>query len=327
MSQTVMTLAIEGPYFYGSKETRSKDWDIYAKEVNRIKDVLDRYGVKPRGIENITDEEEWFRAYGRAEILVSGEVAIHLLANRIKFNVVDSQVLVPTNNLLASVEKARAEALTESPSQLFNSKIEVHMPGNALATYNETLLLEDACTDKLQGALREGWRMIAVCPQPSQRRPDYVLGRYNPNEVPEMAERRSTPVPVPVKVGDIDEPPYEPNRPLTAIDFAPDEPPELDPLPVFEPDLPPIPAPPTSYIDEEALASLASAIVEEAPTLADEPAFSPYIEEDEFDRHGDAGAPAPKGVPGGYADGDSYRVSEPAPAPPPAPTDLKDVLF
>ena len=60
------------------------------------------------------------------------------------------------------------------------------------------LLLSDACTDELQGALRDGWRIIAVCPQPSQRRPDYVLGRYNHGEVIDMAKRRSEPVPLPV---------------------------------------------------------------------------------------------------------------------------------
>jgi hypothetical protein len=62
----------------------------------------------------------------------------------------------------------------------FNERCEVHMPGQALATYNETLLLEDACTDLLQGKIDEGWRIIAACPQPDSRRPDYILGRFNP---------------------------------------------------------------------------------------------------------------------------------------------------
>lgn len=70
----------------------------------------------------------------------------------------------------------------EGPSdQHFNNRVEVHMPGQALSIYNETLLMEDSCTDALQNELANGWRIIAVCPQPDQRRPDYVLGRYNPN--------------------------------------------------------------------------------------------------------------------------------------------------
>lgn len=62
----------------------------------------------------------------------------------------------------------------------YNSKCEVHMPGNMMAMYNQVLLLENSCTDSLQCALNAGWRLIAACPQPDQRRPDYVLGRLNP---------------------------------------------------------------------------------------------------------------------------------------------------
>tara|TARA_R110000824_G_C15233132_1_gene679124 strand:- start:38918 stop:39460 length:543 start_codon:yes stop_codon:yes gene_type:complete len=70
----------------------------------------------------------------------------------------------------------------EGPTdQHMNNRVEVHMPGQALAMYNDTLLMEDSCTDALQNELANGWRIIAVCPQPDQRRPDYVLGRYNPN--------------------------------------------------------------------------------------------------------------------------------------------------
>lgn len=70
----------------------------------------------------------------------------------------------------------------EGPTdQHMNNRVEVHMPGQALSMYNETLLMEDSCTDALQNELANGWRIIAVCPQPDQRRPDYVLGRYNPN--------------------------------------------------------------------------------------------------------------------------------------------------
>jgi hypothetical protein len=63
----------------------------------------------------------------------------------------------------------------------YNSKCEVHMPGQALSTYNEVMLLENTCSDELQTHIDHGWRMIAACPQPDQRRPDYILGRYNPN--------------------------------------------------------------------------------------------------------------------------------------------------
>ncbi len=64
-------------------------------------------------------------------------------------------------------------------SDTYNSHCEVHIPGSALSLYNDTLLLEDCCTDALQSELDNGWRIIACCPQ-AQRRPDYILGRYNP---------------------------------------------------------------------------------------------------------------------------------------------------
>ena len=38
---------------------------------------------------------------------------------------------------------------------------------------------EDVCTDVLQQELNNGWRIIAICVQADQRRPDYILGRYN----------------------------------------------------------------------------------------------------------------------------------------------------
>lgn len=67
----------------------------------------------------------------------------------------------------------------------FNAACHVHMPGNALMTFNATMLLEDSCTDALQLQMDAGWRIIAACPQPDQRRPDYILGRFDPVHAPE----------------------------------------------------------------------------------------------------------------------------------------------
>lgn len=61
-----------------------------------------------------------------------------------------------------------------------NQKCDVHVGGGLIATYNDLMLKEDSCTDELQTELNNGWRIIAVCVQPNQRRPDYILGRYNP---------------------------------------------------------------------------------------------------------------------------------------------------
>lgn len=58
----------------------------------------------------------------------------------------------------------------------FNDKCEVHVPNLGLLNVNEVTYIEDCCTNVLQGYLEKGWRIIAACPQPAQRRPDYILG-------------------------------------------------------------------------------------------------------------------------------------------------------
>lgn len=79
-----------------------------------------------------------------------------------------SQLTVLANKL--------SRAIVE-PDLLYNKKVEVHVPGLGLLNINEVRVEEDCCTDNLQGLLEGGWRIIAACPQPDQRRPDYVLGR------------------------------------------------------------------------------------------------------------------------------------------------------
>lgn len=58
---------------------------------------------------------------------------------------------------------------------------QIHLPGNELLKIRQTKVLTDLCTDTLNDELQNGWRIIAVCIQPDQRRPDYVLGRYDDN--------------------------------------------------------------------------------------------------------------------------------------------------
>lgn len=62
----------------------------------------------------------------------------------------------------------------------FNEKCEVHVGGFALLSIDSVMLCEDCCTDRLQGHLDEGWRILSVNVQPDQRRPDYILGRSVP---------------------------------------------------------------------------------------------------------------------------------------------------
>lgn len=89
----------------------------------------------------------------------------------------DSQVLALLHTVEDKLNTLRSLVGTEEYT--FNSRCDVHVGGGLIATYNEVLLMEDCCTDDLQVSLDQGWRMIACCVQP-QRRPDYILGRFNP---------------------------------------------------------------------------------------------------------------------------------------------------
>lgn len=64
----------------------------------------------------------------------------------------------------------------------FNSRVNVHVPNLGTLTMNEVSYHEDCCTDNLQNQLDDGWRILAVCVQPNQRRPDYILGRTKNDE-------------------------------------------------------------------------------------------------------------------------------------------------
>lgn len=60
----------------------------------------------------------------------------------------------------------------------FNQECNVHVPNLGLLAINQLAYATDYCTEELQELLDRGYRIIAVCPQPNQRRPDYILGMY-----------------------------------------------------------------------------------------------------------------------------------------------------
>ena len=52
----------------------------------------------------------------------------------------------------------------------------VHIPNQELFSIKECMVLNDCCTDALNDHIKNGWRILAICPQPNQRRPDYIMG-------------------------------------------------------------------------------------------------------------------------------------------------------
>lgn len=72
------------------------------------------------------------------------------------------------------------QILGATGSNLFNQKLEIHQPNMPLFTYNDFTYITDCCTERLmEDYISKGYRVVAVCPQPDQRRPDYILGKYN----------------------------------------------------------------------------------------------------------------------------------------------------
>lgn len=136
--------------------------------------------------------ESYYRLMGNETHVLSKDQIIELSLADIKFKIVqtiDVQIDI-TQQLVELAEKPIRITQESGASNTYNNRCDVHLPGNMLAMYNEMAILEDACTDVLQSNLNAGWRIVAACPQPDQRRPDYVLGRFNPNHEADASASR-----------------------------------------------------------------------------------------------------------------------------------------
>lgn len=69
------------------------------------------------------------------------------------------------------------EEVCQRDKLVLNKVVNVAVPGNQLLHIGEVKVAEDCCTDALQHDLDNGWSILAICPQPDQRRPDYILGK------------------------------------------------------------------------------------------------------------------------------------------------------
>jgi hypothetical protein len=164
---------LEHIYSWGDAESEGEK----TKALARFKRVV---MLRSMGVD-VKDDDEWPR-----DVLLTQTQIADLTIAGMKMDVKQSIfVRDGADDILADAMvkfNTMAEKLMHMPSleRAENAKCHVHMPGQALATYNETMLLQDSCTDELQRHLDSGWRMIAACPQPDARRPDYILGRFNP---------------------------------------------------------------------------------------------------------------------------------------------------
>jgi hypothetical protein len=99
---------------------------------------------------------------------------------------IDKMPVVPykVERLVLNTSSASLGLDTDTAARVpaFNHRVNVTVPGLGLLLLNEVQAATDICTDSLNDMLKEGWRIVAVCPQPDQRRPDYVLGRVKQAE-------------------------------------------------------------------------------------------------------------------------------------------------
>lgn len=174
--------------------TFSADYSNFKSEAALVKagSPYVKYGMK---LAKWNGDEEGHQScceYEGREAIISGAQLLEALAEGLNVTVNRTQeVVVGASEIFALLgEKPTLNVMQEAPRESgYNERCEVHMPGQALSMYNDTMLMEDACTDALQENLNRGWRIIAACPQPDQRRPDYVLGRWCPEEMDGGARR------------------------------------------------------------------------------------------------------------------------------------------
>jgi hypothetical protein len=79
----------------------------------------------------------------------------------------------------ALADKISSSIIGKTTENIYNQRLEIHQPNSPLFMYNEYKVLTDCCTEYLQEEIDNGWRVVSVCPQPDQRRPDYVVAKYN----------------------------------------------------------------------------------------------------------------------------------------------------
>lgn len=98
-------------------------------------------------------------------------------APEVEFSVAGEEVEAHTFEVLLDRLTAIERKLAAPPATPVNERCNVVVPGIGLLAIRQVRVETDCCTERLQEWLDEGWQILAICPQPDQRRPDYVLGR------------------------------------------------------------------------------------------------------------------------------------------------------
>lgn len=146
--------------------------------IHQIVEIEIKWGTKPTPEQQIsfktlvgTDlklQESGEIEYWAKSLTISLDKALQL---GLPFEIVKVLDYVGTDSLLEQSLERSTTALGP-----VNERCQV-IVGSGAYNVTETKLLSDGCTDQLNNELRSGWHILAVCVQPDQRRPDYILGK------------------------------------------------------------------------------------------------------------------------------------------------------
>lgn len=182
----LITATLDSIYVWEGNEAKKAAQT--AKLVESRRDALAKLGIQ-------TDETDLARAIQivvterqLADLMIMGQ-SVHAQAS---LNVAEDPIMRAAQAIEVAAEKVArfSESLPEVNNN-FNERVEVYTPGAGLMLFNRVMLLQDACSDALQMEMDNGWRIIAACPQPDQRRPDYIMGRYDPKYALESGANNS----------------------------------------------------------------------------------------------------------------------------------------
>ncbi len=84
-------------------------------------------------------------------------------------------------SIIKIIEHKSIDQIQARARSVINQRVNVAVPGFGLMAIKTVKVEVDLCTEKLQEQLDLGWQILAICVQPDQRRPDYVLGKPEVN--------------------------------------------------------------------------------------------------------------------------------------------------
>ena len=85
-------------------------------------------------------------------------------------------LFITASGLTFEVSKIAGVRNLDAPDAIHNVVYQISVANIGLMQITAVEVHDDMCTDMLQEALDDGWRILAVCPPNDARRPAYVLG-------------------------------------------------------------------------------------------------------------------------------------------------------